>query len=324
MKSSVIILAVAVGLIGCESSSGAQPVRLVRETPLKGKLAHAKELSGAALWGNFLIACSDEGAELNVLSAATYRLVDKPRLLQDEDDEVDMEGAASDGQHVYVVGSHSMRRLESDNDRFERRRRERLSQTKPHEDSYSLFRLTLDDRGRIDSSERISLRDLLENDKTLGPYTKIPGKENGVDIEGIAVKDGWLLVGFRGPVLPGNLAPVMCFEFDRPEAYLLKLLKLDGRGIRDMMAVQDGFLILTGPVGEEDGVYQLYHWSGSDFGTRAQPLDGNLTQLGEVSGNGKSKPEGIAPIAETDREWTVLLLCDGDAKARELRVAKPR
>lgn len=320
MKYVLLCLAIAAASACGGSTADGQAVRFVSEKPLKGKLAAAKELSGAALWGSFLIVCTDEGAELNVLDAATLKLVGKPSLLKDDDDEIDMEGAASDGRFVYIVGSHSMRREEDDDD--DRPKKRRQSQVEPHEDSYSLFRLVLDERGEVASSERISLRDLLRNDKTLGPYTKIPGKENGVDIEGIAVKDGWLFVGFRGPVLPGNRVPVLCFEFDQPQNYLVKLLELDGSGIRDMLAVQDGFLILTGPPGEEDGAYTLYHWSGG-IPSQSDAVDGRLTTVGDVPTDGKSKPEGLALLAETDDEWRLLLLSDGSEDARELAVAKP-
>ena len=49
-------------------------------------------------------------------------------------------------------------------------------------------------------------------------FTQIPSKENGVDIEAIAVKgkDGDKLhLGFRGPVLRDNLVPIMVLDFNR-------------------------------------------------------------------------------------------------------------
>lgn len=323
MNTLMILIGVAVATSGPGSATAAQPVRVEREIPLRGDLAHAKELSGVARWGDFLIVCSDEGSELNVVRSSDHRLAAKVGLLKDEDDEIDMEGAASDERYVYVVGSHSLHREDGDGDRGKKKKNKREPRATPHEDSYSLFRLTLDDSGRLTASDRISLRTLLADDPMLGPYTKIPGKENGVDIEGIAVKDGRLYVGFRGPVLPGNRVPILSFEFDRPAAYLVKLVELGGQGIRDMTAVEDGLLILAGPVGEEDGSYKLYHWSGSEVAQRATALDGQLTLLGEVETDGKSKPEGIVSVAQTDRQWQVLLLCDGDDKARELSVTKP-
>lgn len=183
----------------------------------------------------------------------------------------------------------------------------------PHEDSYSLFRLALDERGRIATNERISLREILAADELLTPYTKLPGKENGVDIEGVAVREGRLFVGFRGPVMRDGLAAVMEFAFEQPDAYEVKLVNLGGRGVRDLAAVDGGLLLLAGPVGEEDGEYSLYLWDG----VSAAP-----TPVGDVPVDGDAKPEGIALLGESASEWRVLLICDGDATARELVVGK--
>jgi hypothetical protein len=322
MRISAIILILTGPAFGGALATGTPSVRVEREFPLRGKLAHAKELSGVTFWGDLAIVCTDEGAELNLLDADTYRLVDKVSLLDNPKDEVDMEGAASDSQYVYVVGSHSLHRKTPDDD-AKRKNRKRPPQAKPHEDSYSLFRLTLDDRGQIDGSDRISLAEILAADETLGPFTQIPGKENGVDVEGIAVKRGMLHVGFRGPVLRGNLTPVLSFEFDDPANYAVTLLPLEGRGIRDLTAVEDGFLILTGPMGEEDGEYMLYHWRGDAFASPGAAADDRLTLLGDVDAKGDAKPEGIAPVAETADQWRLLLLCDGDSSGRELVVPRP-
>ncbi len=47
------------------------------------------------------------------------------------------------------------------------------------------------------------LRDLLEDDEHLAPFLAIPGKDNGLDVEGIAVRGDRVLLGLRGPVLRG-------------------------------------------------------------------------------------------------------------------------
>ena len=41
----------------------------------------------------------------------------------------------------------------------------------------------------------------LKRDAHLGPFRKIPSKENGFDVEGIAARGSRLLLGLRGPVL---------------------------------------------------------------------------------------------------------------------------
>ena len=40
---------------------------------------------------------------------------------------------------------------------------------------------------------------MIAKSDVLAPFTRLPAKENGVDIEGIAVRDDLLYVGFRGP-----------------------------------------------------------------------------------------------------------------------------
>jgi hypothetical protein len=311
------MVAVAAG-VGVVPACG-QNVRVEREFRMRGQLAHAEELSGVAVWKDWLVACADEGAEVNLLARDAGRLEGKVSLLADREDEIDMEGVASDERYVYIVGSHSMHREEGDENegggRSNRRRRQRAPEITPHEDSYSLFRLTLDDRGRIATNERISLRTILAADDLLGPFTKLPGKENGVDIEGVAVREGRLFVGFRGPVVRDGLAAVMEFAFEQPAAYEVKLVNLAGRGVRDLAAVEGGLLLLAGPMGEEDGEYSLYLWDGVG---EAPAL------VGAVPVDGDAKPEGIAVLSETASEWRVLLICDGDATARELVVEKPQ
>ena len=99
----------------------------------------------------------------------------------------------------------------------------------------------------------------------MGIFTKIPSKENGIDIEGIASDGDKLYIGFRGPVLRGNYVPVMVIkDCDNPSDYELLFVNLDGNGIRDICKVEDGFLIISGPMGDGVGNYQLYFWNGVD------------------------------------------------------------
>lgn len=128
-----------------------------------------------------------------------------------------------------------------------------------------LYRVKIDSKGRDSGKQRITLRQILKNDRVLQSFSNIPGKENGVDIEGVAVKDDWLYLGFRGPVFRDNDVPVMKLKFDEPEGtYQLLYVQLGGRGIRDITSVSDGFLIVAGPVGDGPASFQLYHWNGRD------------------------------------------------------------
>src|SRR6266508_350209 len=78
--------------------------------------------------------------------------------------------------------------------------------------------------------------------------SRVASKENRVDIEGLAVKDGRLYFGFRGPVLRDGWVPILVTAWDDVDAAEVRYVQLDGRGIRDIAVVDDGFLILAGPV----------------------------------------------------------------------------
>src|SRR5262249_39464873 len=244
------------------------------------------------------------------------------QLLNDDKREIDMEAAASDGEHLYIVGSHSLHRKRLNADDYESNR-ERQTQVEPHDDSYRLYEIELDRDGKFVSKDRISLLELLKDDDVLRPFCKIPSKENGIDIEGLAVKDGKLFIGFRGPVLRENFVPVMVLSFDRPAKYELRFVPLEGRGIRDMTAVEGGFLILGGPVGDGDGLYRLYLWDGRDCIPGSGSPHGKVTPIGNLPEDLGGKPEGLALLPSDGTHWRLVLVCDGSDRATEFEVVKP-
>lgn len=160
-------------------------------------------------------------------------------------------------------------------------------------------------------------------------FNEIPGKENGVNIEGLAVKDGHLCIGFRGPVFRGNYVPVMKLEFADPPKNELLYVRLDGYGIRAMTSVSDGFLIIAGPVGDRSASYQLYHWSGQDLVPgRNRPSEiGMIQLLGEIDPPEEGKAEGVAVLQEDSGNYDLLVVYDGVEKRQNimqrLRVSKP-
>jgi hypothetical protein len=303
---------------------GAQILRPTRVVPLDGELAHPEELSGITRWGELVVICPDEGAAFNVLrpSSAGYELAGKVSLLGDSDDEIDMEGAASDSQYVYVVGSHSIRRTKIDEDGTYKKNRKRITRVRPHAESYRLDRLKLSGTGELLQQESIDLRDIVGSDEVVGPFFDVPGTENGIDIEGIAVRSNELFVGFRGPVLRGNFVPVVVLQFDRPGDYEMKFVNLGGRGIRDLVAVANGFLVLAGPVGDGDGSYRLYFWNGEDCLPGDTERAGEIRVVSELATAAGDKPEGIAVLAETPNEWRLLSVSDGNPAAFEWQVPK--
>lgn len=307
------------------ADGSAEVLKADEQIPLEGDLAYPEELSGIAVVRQLTIIAPDEGAEINVFRRRGdgYELLAKSSLLPDAEDEIDMEAAASDGDQLFVIGSHSMRRKQVEEDSTYKKNRKRLTRVTPHEASYSLFRLRLDEEGRVASSEQISLADVIEDDEILGPYAAVSGKENGVDIEGLAVKEGRVYVGFRGPVLRGNFVPVLRFAFDEPEEYEILFVELAGRGIRDLAATKDGLLLLAGPVGDGDATYQLYHWNGADCVPGDDGPGGEVALLGELAPKNGAKPEGVAIVEETDAAWGLLIVSDGDPAAASYTVPKP-
>jgi hypothetical protein len=295
----------------------AQAPRTDGAIELSGDMAEPEQLSGVTSRGELLIVCPDEGAEFNVFQhvGRRFELTGKVSLLEDGDQEIDMEGAASDSEYVYIVGSHSIRRRLIDEHATYKQNRKRLTRIAPHSESYSLYRLKLDEHGQLIDKERIDLRDVLEADDVLGSFFAVPGKENGIDIEGIAVEDGMLYVGFRGPVLRGNFVPVISFEFEQPHDYELNFVQLEGRGVRDMVAVDGGFLILAGPVGDGDTPFELYFWNGQDCVPGDGGADGYVSLIGEIPANSDIKPEGMAVLAESEHEWRLLIVRDGERNA---------
>ncbi len=107
----------------------------------------------------------------------------------------------------------------------------------------------------------------------------VPGKDNGVDIEGLAcAPKGRVLIGMRGPVLRGiavilELAPE---RIDSPQTHADRLqltkigpdglkyrhhfLDLAGHGIRDLCWHGDDLLILAGPTTGLDSPPLIFRW----------------------------------------------------------------
>lgn len=162
----------------------------------------------------------------------------------------------------------------------------------------------------------------------LKPFRGIPSKENGIDIEGLAVRDGYLYAGLRGPVLRFNYVPVLVFRFDQRDSASLRYVQLDGYGIRSMTGVDDGFLILAGPVGDGPGGYFLYHWDGEDCFPGeirdGRAAIGRMTLLGRVPTPPDAKAEGLSVLRDGGRYYEVLVVYDGPrgGHPRKLRVYK--
>lgn len=296
---------------------------------LSGPVQGLGDLSGMAISGPFLLLGTDEGVgpkkNINLIQVmqqvATghfqyHRHMELFIGNKDDGLEMDIEGLDLQSNKLYVVGSHTLQRpsAKSEKEYDKNRRRMQSKSIKAQRNRDWLYRLQLNDDWSVATKERISLRKLINHDPVLKPFSRIPGKENGVDIEGVAVAGEWLYLGLRGPVLRGNYVPILKLKFDAPrKSYELLFVQLSGRGCRDIKRVSDGFLLIAGPVGDGCYPFQLYHWNGQDMlpGYDRKDKDcGKMRLLGDLPMT-SGKPEGLAVHSEGDDYYEILIIYDG-------------
>ncbi len=119
-----------------------------------------------------------------------------------------------------------------------------------------------------------NLSDMLEHDPHLAPFLRVPGKDNGFDIEGIAVIGERVFVGLRGPVLRGWAVILEIHPEPDPHddtrlrfapvgdaRYRTHFIDLEGLGIRDLCPVGEEILILAGPTMTHDGPVKIVRWT---------------------------------------------------------------
>lgn len=241
--------------------------------------------------------------------------------------ELDAEAAATDGRYVYITGSHSAKRSDCSSN--------------PH--SRHVIRMALDPKtgralkaGYADTGR---LWQVMQAQPALAPFVgegKCLGRApEGINIEGMAIRAGRLHFGFRGPVVDGT-AFVLELDADAlfgsadPKATVLRLVLGEHRGIRDMVGVSNGFLILAGP--DDDNASQgvgwaFFWWDGKSGGTVVQPKPLGTLDLSQVKlrkCDKTLKPESLTVLEETPRSWRLLVLSDGvcDGGALEFNVAR--
>lgn len=282
---------------------------------LRGDIAGTQSVSGAAVVGDFLLLVSDEVKDPTVVQVlkkdgATYKAIGQVRLPAG-DDEADLEAVAADGSMVYVTGSHaSTRKIKGDEIDAPKRN--------PPREQFFRFKLNPDGtHGSVEGPK--SLASAIETNPALKGMIGVASKENGIDIEGLAVKDNRLHFGFRGPVLRGGWVPVVSTTWENPKGDAqVRFVQLDGRGIRDIAVVDQGFLILAGPVGDADFSYRLYLWDGVDELPRGEDGPKPL-RLAEFSDLGKGKPEGLAVLGAQGKSYDILVVFDGVPNGTPMR-----
>ncbi len=307
--------AVALLLGPCVTALPAQAQRLLSpagEIRLEGKVRDAKQISAVALSGPWVVFGGDEGRGVQPFRRLGGSRLEAGKMINlvPSGGELDVEGIACQGSTCYVLGSHALVRKKLDDDKKQESNRKQLNEVEHEPSRDHLFRFTLTADGQAKDVRSLNLRQLLSGDRVLGPFTRIPSKENGLDLEGLALVGDDLYVGLRGPVLRGNLTPVIRLQFDRPQAYEVRFVPLEGLGIRELAPVSDGFLVIAGPVGDAPLPCLLYHWNGRD-GLPGKDAQGRVKSLGEFPRVDGGKAEGMAVLAETATEYSLLVVFDG-------------
>lgn len=273
-----------------------------------------------------------------------------------EAQEVDVEGLAHADGYLWLVGSHSLKRKKPKLKGDVKKSQKQLAKCIAEANRYVLGRIpmlakessfelaknaTIDDRKltaamlpvRDDSNE---LLDALKDDEHLAPFMAIPGKDNGFDIEGLAVAGKRLFIGLRGPVLRG-WAVVLELEAieDDTDPSVLKLkaigrggrryrkhfLQLGGLGIRDMCIHGDDLLILAGPTMDLDGPVTIYRWKDGAAPEEESMVEGDtlMKVLDVPFGQGVDHAEGMCLFSrDGGKPKALLVVYDAASVSRQL------
>ena len=284
------------------------------------KLSADEDLSAVAILGpNLYLIGGDEGHEVDLLlrdGDGGFELIQKLLLVDDpEQGEVDIEDICCEGSLCYVVGSHSRKRkkVKPKTNSYRQNRDRIFRQPLPEPNRAVLYRLSIDlELMQISIQSQESLTSHLSSNPLLEPFMSIPSKENGIDIEGLAIKDDQLFVGFRSPVLRGNYVPILVVNTRDFQDDELRFIRMGGRGVRALTETQSGFLVLGGPPGDGEGTYQVYFWDGEDMiPGNDRPSVAPLATLATLEIPNGTKAEGLAVVSEDENSFDVLVIFDG-------------
>jgi hypothetical protein len=157
----------------------------------------------------------------------------------------------------------------------------------------------------------------------------IPSKDNGFDVEGLAVSGDRVFLGLRGPVLRGwsmvielrvSLGADGMLKLEKMggsnRRYLKHFLQLDGLGVRDLVIQGSDLLVLAGPSMDLDGPVYICRWTnGMNQAADSMTFRKDLTRVVTVPfGVTKDHAEGLTLVTETP--LSVLVCYDSPDAAR--------
>jgi len=274
-------------------------------------------ISGIVITDQFMALATDEGNQIELFKrSATQSWQSLYTLsLTDRLEEIDVEALAWKKPYLYALGSHSAKRKKLKNTRSQKDNIKRLQQIYSEPARQQLFRIELDTKTQLIEVLSLSLTDVLTEDPILEAFVGLPSKENGIDMEGLAIDHkGRLLIGLRGPVLRGNLASVLRIQLDK-KAFKVKktktlYLNAQGRGVRGLSETDQGLIVLTGAVGDQQMAYQIYLWDGKNALPGKDHKSNGFTLLCELPDTG-GKPEGVQFIKTNPQKIEFVIVNDG-------------
>jgi hypothetical protein len=222
--------------------------------------------------------------------------------------EVDIEGVAYCPweKAYYVVGSHGVGKKKGNFD----------------PDRHSIYRMRVDpEKGTVvkDGIQRTSLLPWLEKTPVLAGHVKAPLQQNGLNIEGLTVSGDRLFLGLRAPNKDGRglvleADPADLFQGEPRSLKVHEIAIEDGRGIREIVAVSGGFILVTGNASAEptkkipqtlakgpDNRFEILFWDG---------INAAPATIGTLPENG-GKGEGLLVLSDTGKWIDLLVVFDG-------------
>lgn len=281
---------------------------------------------------DFCLLVTDEGREAAFVRREEGKLAAMEGLVvfPTNTKEFDAEGAAADENYFYVVGSHSVKRQKCED----------------HEDNRTVFRIPVDramgNASQIQLSKRLWA--VIQGLPELAPYatpkaclgTKPPRDKpelkgrNGLNIEGVAVRNGRLYFGLRGPAMGGetfvvSVEAAALFSSADTKPAVARIKVGEKRAIRDLTRSNGEILALVGPDDDEvprDYSVLLLEGLGRDQPVSARELA--ILDFDGVVGANKLKPEAITVLGETASRYRLLVLSDGGENGAPLVFNVPR
>jgi hypothetical protein len=283
---------------------------------------------------------------------------------QKVDQEIDIEGLDFEDGYLWLVGSHSIKRknvsVKKDRNDADDKNINKLSKTETEGNRFLLARVPLiqDSQtgeailmkashdgalkaAQLDGtlSDDALTRAILEADEDglpdlhLSPWLALPGKDNGLDIEGLAVSSGRVYLGLRGPVLRG-WAVVLELHLEDGDSQQLRLkrigpkgrayrkhfLNLGGLGVRDLCINGQDLLVLAGPTMTHDGPTQVFRWKDAlkeNQEAMVWPDEFMGPGLSIQHGIGEDRAEGISLMADTNPQ-SILVVYDAPSADRKV------